>query len=131
MTEAAFYSALVQALIVFGVAAFFVERALFQVFNAKLRGKKIAHLLEFWGFDLKPWISKALCVWIVFAFDYDLIAKVFMHESTLIATKVLSGVILAGGSTWIFQLVRRIRKGMESGLEDEMLAATEVEADFY
>ena len=129
MTEAQFYGMMVQTLVIFGVGAFFVERALYQVFNAKLRGKYIASRLEFWGFDLKPWISKAVCIWLVFLVDFDLFSRIFQYmvadpatgelvAASSVGTLVMSGLTMAGGSTWIFKQIRSFRKAIDgNGIE--------------
>jgi len=121
MTEAEFYGMMVQTLVTFGVAAFFVERALYIIFQSKFKGRYIANLLEFWGFDLKPWISKAVCLWLVFFADFDVFQNIFQMEASSIGTLVMSGLTMAGGSTWVFKQIRRFRNPGANGFEPAAL----------
>ncbi len=57
-------------------------------------------------FDLKPWISAAICIYIVFAIDIDFFAFLFQTGSAW-ATKVACGLVVAGGSTGVVKMLKK------------------------
>lgn len=120
MTElpAWYWENLIRYFIVYALLALMIERALYQIFDSKL-WRFIEKRLDVQSgsdfMDLKPWISVAVSVAIVFRLDLDLIAIVLVrdpqnHEPI---SKVLTGLFIAGGSTGIYKFLRRARKMKE------------------
>ncbi len=57
-------------------------------------------------FDLKPWISAAACVYIVFAINIDFFAFLFQTGSPW-STKVATGLVVSGGSTGVVKMLKQ------------------------
>jgi hypothetical protein len=97
-----------------GMALFIilVERALSQVFDTKLWKwveVKWDEITKTDILDLKPWISAGLCVYLVFAMNIDFFAFLF-QKSSVGASKIFTGLFVAGGSTGLLKALRRWSK---------------------
>ena len=103
----------VAIIIAFAFLALIIERALYQVFDTKL-WKAIEKSLDkqVGGdyLDLKPWLSAAVSIVIVFKFKLDMIAMIFKLKETQDISLVVTGLFLAGGSTGIYKFFKQARK---------------------
>ena len=93
-----------------------MERAQAQIYHTKLwraleRGidalvEKLLPNIEKDIFDLKPWISAMVCVYIVFDINIDFFSFIFQTTSPW-STKVATGLVVAGGSTGVVKMLKK------------------------
>ncbi len=103
---------LTQVVSVFALIAILIERSLYQVFDTKLYRRLERALDSAFGgdyMDLKPWVSSALCVFLAFQLDLDMIAMAVGLTAQAPVGYILTGLFLAGGSTGAFKMFKRIR----------------------
>ncbi len=118
-------------MLAFGVLALIIERALYQVFDAKVWAKVEAFLDEQAGgdfVDLKPWISVAISLAIVFTLRLDMIAMIFSSDAPRNLSMFVTGLFIAGGSTGIYKFFRRARKLRDAVSEQRIADAKEPKA---
>lgn len=96
----------------FLVLAIILERSLYQVFHTKLYGKAEIQIDDFFGgdfVDLKPWISIAVCIGVVFLLDLDMLALMFSRASHPF-TLIITGLFISGGATAFYHVFRQIKE---------------------
>ncbi|MCD6205459.1 MAG: hypothetical protein J7L22_07335 [Candidatus Marinimicrobia bacterium] len=102
---------------IFAFLALVIERSLYQVFDSKL-WKKIEEVLDTQAggdfLDLKPWISVAVSIAVVFRLKIDMVSMVYNRAEPDFLTLVLTGLFIAGGSTGIYKFLKRARKLKEA-----------------
>jgi hypothetical protein len=113
--SADYYQNILAHLFVFVVVAIVIERALYQVFDMKLwRWLESALDRNLTGgqdlFDLKPWINKAVCIWLVFSFDVDMVSTIFVASASVPVTKIITGLWLSGGATGVYKTFKAIKE---------------------
>jgi len=110
-------------LLAFAILALIIERALYQIFDLKLWQAFEDGLDKQVGgdfLDLKPWISVAVSMIIVFNLNLDMIAMIFEKKEPLTISLILSGLFIAGGSTGIYKFFKRARKLKEVALKEKI-----------
>jgi len=94
----------------YAILAILVERALYQIFHSKAF-TKLEELLDRQtsdAFDLKPWLSMALCIKIATTIELDMVAELFRREPAQITTWV-TGLFIAGGSSGVYAFWKNAR----------------------
>ena len=71
-------------------------------------------------FDLKPWISAAACIYIVFSINIDFFSYLFQTGSPW-ATKVATGLVVAGGSTGVVKMLKKYNK-LKTAINESKIA---------
>ena len=108
------FAAIVMA---FAMLALIIERALYQIFDTRL-WKKIEKILckktGYEDFDLKPWISSAVCITVVYRLDLDMIAMIYEADRSHHISLIVTGLFLAGGSTGIYKFFKNAREIKQS-----------------
>lgn len=103
----------VAIIIAFAMLALIIERALYQIFDTKL-WTKIEEVLNkqtgYEGFDIKPWISSAVSIVIVYRLNLDMVAMIYNADRTHNISLVITGLFLAGGSTGIYKFFKKARE---------------------
>lgn len=110
----------------FAILALIIERALYQVFDSKLWKRVEAWLDESAGgdfVDVKPWISVAVSMVVVFQLRLDMIGMIYRAEAPRNVTLVLTGLFVAGGSTGVYKFFRRARKLRDAATAQRIAAA--------
>jgi hypothetical protein len=121
------YWANLAAIIVgYAILALIIERGLYQIFDSKLWQKFEEVMNKQTGvdfIDLKPWISAAVSIWIVFKFKLDMIAMLFKVAEPQSISMVITGLFVAGGSTGIYKFFKRARVLKEAMNEQKIAIA--------
>lgn len=110
----------------FAVLALVIERALYQVFDTKdWKSFEVWIARQAGGdfLDLKPWISVAVSMVIVFQFRLDMIGMLFSADGARTVSLALTGLFVAGGSTGVYKFFRRARKLREAVNAQQVAAA--------
>ncbi len=118
-------------MLAFAVLALIIERALYQIFDAKVWAKVEAFLDEQAGgdhADLKPWISTAISLAIVFTLKLDMIAMIFSADAPRNLSMFVTGLFIAGGSTGVYKFFRRARKLRDAISEQKIAEVKEPKA---
>ena len=105
-------------IVAFAVLALIIERSLYQIFDTKLWGWMESRADKQAGgdyVDLKPWISAAVSILIVYRLNLDMVAMIYNAERSHNISLVVTGLFLAGGSTGIYKFFKRARK-LKEGL---------------
>ena len=104
------WDAIAWILIRFGILSLVVERSLYVVFESKPweRFELLISDHEASWLDLKPFISIAVGIVLVFIIQTDIVAALFTGEPTTMGL-VLTGLYIAGGSKGVFLMLRRFR----------------------
>ena len=108
----------------FGVLALIIERALYQIFDAKIWAKVEEILDEQAGgdfADLKPWISTAVALVIVFTLRLDMVGMIFNSDTPHNVSMFVTGLFVAGGSTGVYKFFRRARK-LKDAISEQKIA---------
>lgn len=104
-------------IIAFAVLALIIERALYQIFDTKL-WKKLEEILDkqtgYEGFDIKPWVSSAISIMVVYRLNLDMVAMIYNAERPHNISLVITGLFLAGGSTGIYKFFKKARELKQS-----------------
>jgi hypothetical protein len=117
-------------LLAFGVLALIIERALYQIFDAKIWAKVEAFVDEQVGgdhADLKPWISSGVAIVIVFKLRLDMIGMVFSADEPHNLSMFVTGLFVAGGSTGVYKFLRRARK-LKDAISEQKIAEAQLPA---
>lgn len=117
-----YWENLIGVLGMFTLLALAVERALYQIFDSKLWRRLEKYLEEQVGgdyLDLKPWISVIVSLVIAFQLKVDVIATILRKNEPEILSMVLTGFFLAGGSTGIYEFLKRTRKLKDATVQDK------------
>jgi len=104
-----YYELLVQALTMWGVAAIFLERSLYHIFDTKLWVKVHDYVEEKTSVDLKPLIGFLSSWYLCNLFQFDLYAKAFGKPGSWV-TILFTGLAIAGGATGFFKALARLRQ---------------------
>lgn len=102
----------VAIILAFAMLALIIERALYQIFDTKL-WKKIEQILDkqtgYEGFDIKPWVSSAVSIMVVYRLNLDMVAMIYNVERSHNISLIITGLFLAGGSTGIYKFFKKAR----------------------
>ena len=103
---------IVRTVAMWAVAAVFIERGLYQVFDTRLWKQFDLWLDEQFGHvtDPKPWVSAGVSVWLCLSIRFDLFQAVFSYEEPLFGTMLLTALAVAGGATGAFKALGRLRE---------------------
>ncbi len=108
----------IAVLLAFAVLSLIIERALYQIFDSKIwkdyLEKRINDQLGADFFDIKPWISVAVSVSVVFKFKLDMIAVLFEKTEPKFLSMLITGFFIAGGSTGVYKFFKQLRKLREA-----------------
>jgi hypothetical protein len=109
--EQLWWELIVRTVAQWAIAAVFIERGLYQVFDTRLWKRFDLWLDEQFGHvtDPKPWVSAGVCVWLCFSIRFDLFKAVFGYETPLAGTMLLTALAVAGGATGAFKAFDRLR----------------------
>jgi len=97
----------------FAILALPIERALYQIFHAKIWKWIEVNLDRQIGgdfLDLKPWISTAVSIAIVFQFNLDMIEAIFNSTEAHPLSMIVTGLFISGGSTGVYKFFKRARQ---------------------
>lgn len=122
--EMSYWENLGTALVGVAIVALIIERGLYQVFDTKL-WKKIEEGLDKQAggdfLDLKPWISVAVSLVVVFKVKLDMITMLFEHvKQPQFTTSVITGLFVAGGSTGIYKFLKQARNLRQAMHEEKI-----------
>jgi hypothetical protein len=121
-----YWETFVAMIAAFAFLAILIERALYQVFDSKVWKWIESNLDREVGadyLDLKPWISAAVSIAIVFEFNLDMVKAIFNSTQTHPLSMIVTGLFLSGGSTGVYKFFKRARQ-----LKDAMAQQKIVEA---
>ena len=108
-----------QLLFAFGTLSIIIERSLYQIFNTKTWERIEKHIDERYGediIDLKPFVSIIICISVVFRMDLDMIAQLFNKDCNT-STLILTGLFLSGGSTTVYETLKRYKEMRDMKME--------------
>lgn len=100
-------------IIAFAVLALIIERALYQIFDTRL-WKKFEEVLNAkthcQNFDIKPWISCAVSISVVYRLNLDMVAMIYDVDHSNNITLIITALFLSGGSTGIYKFFKKARE---------------------
>lgn len=107
-----YWENIIALLTAYAILALIIERALYHVFHTKLWGKIEEKIDEHYGgdfFDLKPWVSVAVSLAVVFKFELDMVASIYKFKPQYL-TMVLTALFISGGSTAFYEFFKKMRQ---------------------
>jgi hypothetical protein len=117
------FSAMVVA---FAFLALLIERALYQVFDSNAwewLEKSLDKQVGGDYLDLKPWISVAVSIAIVFKFRLDMVAVIFGKPDAHVLSMLVTGLFVSGGSTGVYKFFKRARQ-LKDAMADQKMPPT-------
>lgn len=115
-----YWESLAAVVAMFGVASLFLQQTLYLVFEVDLfkrlnessESKPGARVYRT-GFDLKPLISVACSLVIIFRFEFDAYAAILQGGASGF-TMVLTAIAFSGGATFLHHMMKLIRQVKEA-----------------
>ncbi|HUI30936.1 MAG TPA: hypothetical protein VLX91_12035 [Candidatus Acidoferrales bacterium] len=118
-----YWETFVAIMAAFAFLALLIERALYQVFDSRIWKWVEAYLDRQTGldyFDLKPWISAAVSIAIVFQFNLDMVRTIFNSTESHPLSMIITGLFVSGGSTGVYKFFKRARQVKDAMAEQKM-----------